>query len=345
MSSNELTVPQSVVNHCFLPKPIAWVFANVQNFRTALLIVTVAAAALTLIPHMGMPASLGLRSLALISGGTVVFHNWSQKSNYDRASNLAKLIPIALVLISTVSGLPYMTPIAFGATLLISSGDFIRNCRNEKGAKAAIHALFLIVNAFALAAILSHSWPVLVTASSVGIVAMLATAITVFASAKSKREVIDGFCYLALAGVSLGGAIRFAEFNHLETDRYDFKVTNENNFPIKVYDTHGNVVATLNPYETAHFSLAHDDALFGHWFAHGPDGCHGEYACVRVEGPGLRDWIPYSSYHDKTVIDKAALPSSEFQYTPIGQTAFATSELMDREFSFEDEKSSKGLDE
>lgn len=235
--------------------------------QSGLLIVTVALAAIALVPSLSTGTALALRSVGLVGAGIQLVNHWSQGSAVERVSRFVKILILILALAAVATKTPKLATIAFSIGLGISVIDCAHALYKKEKALSLLYLGILVVNAFALTAMLTGSWRYLVTASALtGVVCLGMALFRLFPKINSdsvtKYDTIDFICTLALAFlVGLGSSLRAAEITTNLPTTSHFSVKNEYDSTMELYDARGQHLQTLQRGQSVSFALPANQTL------------------------------------------------------------------------------------
>lgn len=293
--------------------------------QRGLLVLTVACSAMSLIPPLRFAGSLVTRSVAFLSTSSLCAYSWSKDNNFGLTSYV-KLTAVTLGIIGVATSSSLLIVTSLIADLGLQSFNTLKAVYQGEYGKALMHTGVTVINSLALAAVVTGSWPLMVTAAAVSAAAMLAIAIKVSMNAQSSGDAIDVACYSALAVLGAASAVSAAElYSHRATEAH-FMMSNNKDCIITLYGSGGRIVGQLNPGETKEIIVPVEHCgnnVFG-----GPnDSWLGDSLIRTSPVKGLAFGIEADSYtYDSTMI-QAALSSAEFPTLPVTGTAIFTEEF------------------
>ncbi len=174
----------------------------------------------------------------------------------------AKLGVAVLGLTAVVLGMPLFAVISLIADAVLQMIDGAKAVRQKDHVKAGIHAVIIIVDAFALAALFIGSWQLMVVAASISILAMLVVAGKIACDSKTEESCVECLCYLALAALGVASACSVARLENIISTKHErYSYTNKTDRPVEIYEPTGNI-AHLEPGAT--YTASFDDANH-HW--------------------------------------------------------------------------------
>lgn len=174
------------------------------DIQTGLMVVTVAAAVLSLIPPFRFIGATVMRSVALVSSLDLCQDSWRQSDWQRRAITCVKVAATALGVVAIVTSSPVLLIAALATDIAVQIFEMLKT---PSIGKKLLHLGFLAVNVLVLTGIVLASWEILLAASIVSTVAMLCLGIYIGCKAKTWKDVANMFCYFALLGVGIASGV------------------------------------------------------------------------------------------------------------------------------------------
>ncbi|MCH9626631.1 MAG: hypothetical protein S4CHLAM2_02570 [Chlamydiales bacterium] len=311
MSSTVESIPYQQLKPTFASQKLKNL--PIEHIQRALLVAAVACAILSLIPNVGWVGALTLRSF---SCGVVSLHLLHGLKNKQGKGvlllQIMRLTSVALGLagVATHLNLLVITSLALG--IMVQCGEAGRGSLQKDPYKALTHMSFVLLDAFALAAMVTGGWQYMVTAAVLNSVVMFAFATKAIVVGVMKRDVnaaFDAACYISLGAIGIASAVRTAEIIGQKPTQYHYTFRSSR-YNCTLYDKHGNIVAKAKIFEPVSFSLDPRDT-----YDRGGvlvDYQYGNY----VTGPSHIEGVP--------IMIQRAMTSSEFPTLPVGSAALAT---------------------
>ncbi len=231
------------------------VLPSVGNVQNSLLVLTVAFGVLSVIPPLRFVGALGVRSISLLSTLTSCVEQKRNSNWVDVAIRSAKIGVVTLGLVAVATATPLFAVASLAADLALQALDAGRTVEHKEYTKACVHLWIAIIDALAIAAIVTGSWPLMVAAASVSILAMLVMGIKIACDGK-KGCAIGSICYIALAALGIASACSVAELkvnqSRSERSRIHYSYTNSSDHPVQVTprDYYSQGTTTLEPGES-----------------------------------------------------------------------------------------------
>lgn len=292
-------------------------FSSIQR---ALLVGTLVCAILSLIPSLGFVGSLSVRSLSVVTMSVQVIHSLKNEEKRD------VLLPQILRLASVTLGL---SGVALHMNQLVTTGivlDILFHLiETGKGAqqkdlyKALSHLTFILIDAFAMTAMLAGGWQFAVTAASISAAAMLLFGLKAIRDYYRKNDlnyIFDAVCYFALMGIGIAGAVRAAEIITHSPENAHFVYKNETYKTVTLYDKNFNVVARVEPGQTVSITVSGDNTFF--------NGYYQFLATDNLNRYGDASYIICADQTFKTIVIQAPMTVDEFPTLPVGSSAVVT---------------------
>jgi hypothetical protein len=198
-----------------------------SDIQSGLMVVTVAAAVLSLIPPCRFVGATIMRSVAVVSSLDICQDNW-RKPGADwkiKAIMCAKVAATGLGVAAIVASSPVLLIAALATDIAVQIFEMIKA---SSVAKKLLHLGFLAVNITVLTGIILVSWELLLAASIASTVAMLCLGIYIAVKAETWKDVVNMACYFALCGVGIASGVMVSrltdwyEHGHYERDGVPF---------------------------------------------------------------------------------------------------------------------------
>ncbi|MFZ0566015.1 MAG: hypothetical protein WAM28_07515 [Chlamydiales bacterium] len=188
-------------------------FPDKKKVQAGLLVLTVALAAISLLPSLSFEASLAFRSAAFLSTAVLSASNWSE-GRLNRTTKLAtitKLAAIALGIGGLAAGLPQLTTISLALSASISAVELMKNMHDKKMENLPFYIGLLVIKSLMLTAALTGSWQLLtaVTATSSFFMGMMA--LKTLNNAKDNYDRAIGISYIMLSILGFSGGAKIAK--------------------------------------------------------------------------------------------------------------------------------------
>ncbi len=168
-----------------------------------LLGMTAVCAILSCIPPFRLGASLGMRSISLLSVG-ISKPPAGQGGPFIKA---AKLAVVALSIVAVAASMPMLIVASIAADMGLQILEGARALYKGDCGKAGMHAIILVIDTLALAGVILGSWQLMVAAATVSAVAIFV--LTAIASATGHGD--DAFFYLILMAANVATAATIGE--------------------------------------------------------------------------------------------------------------------------------------
>lgn len=277
-------------------------FSSTELLQKGLLGLSVVCALISVAaPGLGMGGALALRSVAVLSAGT----EWARAEG--KGEFALRTLRLGLVLLGLIGVATNQTPLVISSLaldLLFRIVETGRSLRQKDRSQALCEASLLIVNAMALAAMVTGDWRVLTSAAVVSTVVMAGFGAKAFVKARkerSKGSLFEAICYAALSILSAISAVQVATPRaHLEKHLY--RVTNDDPFHrlLRVYDKNSQVFRHVYPGQTVEFTID-----------------------PRTEFVYYHYWndVSRSLYPAQILYEPIYLPHSQFAWVPVGGPA------------------------
>lgn len=136
-----------------------------KKLQRILLVVTAACAALSLHPSLRNVGSLATRSAALLSTSTVYADRWEEEGLIKRVANCVKLVAGTIGIVGITVGSPPMFFTSIVADLFFQAIEAGKSFDQTDYHKALTHLSVGLVNSLVLAAVLTGSGSLLLTAT------------------------------------------------------------------------------------------------------------------------------------------------------------------------------------
>lgn len=177
--------------------------------RRGLLILTVACAALTLIPPFKLGASIAMRSVSFLTSSLNCAENWNSDSDLGKFAKICKIAIVTLGIVALAISMPVLLVVSLVADIGLQAIAVLKAISDGDGRKALTHFSILVIDAFGLAAMLTGMWELMVAAASVTALALLVLAIKVGmdGSYNNMENGVDAFCYAALSAFGVYTAV------------------------------------------------------------------------------------------------------------------------------------------
>ena len=124
-----------------------------------------------------------------------------------RVLAISKTVLVVLGLLAIATATPLLLVGSLAADAALRVVEIGRAIRDKNGMKALIQFCVLASDVFALAAILTGSWPLMVAAAGICVIAMLVIA----GLAYKKGYSFEAVCFIALAALGITGMVRIEE--------------------------------------------------------------------------------------------------------------------------------------
>jgi hypothetical protein len=209
--------------------------------QKSLLVLTVACAALSLIPPLRVAGSLALRGVALLSSILNSKYNWEQSDLISRITGCFKIALVSLGIVALAAASPILLVATLAADIGVQSIEMMRCLQKGEYSKALTYFGVIVIDTLALGSIVTGSWQVMAVAVSVSATAMLALAFGTWFNAKEDSDKIDIVCYIALHIIVLAS---FATIDELKPKEVQTKPANYDER--RFFDAEGNRVGFLS---------------------------------------------------------------------------------------------------
>jgi len=200
-----------------------------QVQKGLLVLATIAAATISLVPHLRGVGSLAARSIALVSTSLNCIDGTKQSET--TGLKCAKVGQTALGLIGVATSLPCLISASLAAHAAYTTFEMSKDIRNGECNNAAIKFTAIVIDCLTLSAIATASWQLMLAAVVVNAIAMAGFAAYSFYSAKSGGDILEALCYTILAGLSIATAVSVTKL--ADVTKPSFKNTTDK--PIKLY--------------------------------------------------------------------------------------------------------------
>lgn len=177
-----------------------------SDIQSGLMVITVAAAVLSLIPPCRFVGVVLLRSVAVVSALDLCQDEW-KKTGSDwkkKAIMCAKIAATGLGIAAVVASSPVLLIAAIATDIAVQIFEMMKT---SSIAKKLLHFAILAVNITVLTGVILCSWQILLVASVVTFVAMLCLGIYIAYNAKTWKDAVNVACYIALAGTGIASAV------------------------------------------------------------------------------------------------------------------------------------------
>lgn len=308
------TIPYSEIKPSWLSQKLPEIpLAHIQR---ALFVGIIACAIISLIPNLGWIGSLSTRSLSIAMTSVQTLH--LIKNNKDKKQILLNIMRLACVVLGLAGVATHINALSIGAL----AGDmFFQMVEAGRGAKekdiykSLSHFSFLLIDAFAMTALLTGGWQFATTAASLSATAMIVFGLKAICDACRKQDlnyVIDAVSYFALAGIGIASAVRSAEILSNKYVRSFYVYKNNTGQEVTFYDKNGNLVAKVEPGEIASFDVAAENT-------------YGDGFIVKMTGDVTEKFSPVMNQWADVVIQKS-MTVAEFPTLPIDSGAVVLEE-------------------
>lgn len=174
-----------------------------------LLVAGVVSAAMALMSPLRPTASLALRSIVLLSSAVNMIDAWNQEGVLGKALHCGKIALLALGIVGLAVASPLLIAASIAADIAIQVFEAARALSDKNYPKACMHMSMILIDALALAAVVTASWKLMAAATGVSAAAMTFLALgaaTIGCEKKAPIYAIDALCYTALIAIGLVGA-------------------------------------------------------------------------------------------------------------------------------------------
>lgn len=146
----------------------------VAPVQRGLLVLTTACAVLSLIPPCRLAGSLALRSVALLSSGVNCAEVLQKEDKLSLVTQSSKVALVALGLVGVIAASPVVICASIIANLGLNLFEMGRAMVEGKTERALCQLGAVLIDTFAVGALVTGSWGLMVTAAAVSTVVMLA---------------------------------------------------------------------------------------------------------------------------------------------------------------------------
>lgn len=297
---------------------------ELSSIQRALLVGTVVCAILSLIPSIGFGGALTVRSLSVVTLGIQVIH--SLKNGEKKELILLQIMRLASVtwgLAGTAAHLNSIVASGIALDILFHMIEMGRGAQQKDLYKSLSHITFILIDTFAMTALLTGGWQFAVVAASISSAAMLFFGLKAICDACRKNDlnyVLDAVCYIALMAIGIASAVRVAEITGSKLVDSQFSYQNDTSRTVTIYDKNWHVVATVEPGDSISFTVTADQSYF----------CDGGRISLHIDtwrpeaGDGYHIHADTASW--ESVIIQNPMNAQDFPTLPIGSSAVITRE-------------------
>lgn len=228
-----------------------------ETVQRGLLVATTATAILASIPPFRAAGSLAVRTIAFLSSGLNCV-------GADSKSSLLASIGKCAVVALGIAAVAFSRPVLFTASLVADIGlqvfQMAKHIYDGENCKAALNLSIIVVDAFALAAVATGSWPFMVTAAAISTCVMFGFFLNALGS---EANSLDTACYGILAGLGLVNTIAAAKFTKTKPETSKFTVKNDQDpkGTMSLFDKNGKLITTLEPWESKEVVVPYNDTI------------------------------------------------------------------------------------
>lgn len=278
----------------------------------ALLGVSVALGALSLIPPLRFVGALALRSVSFLSASASCSNRWGTDNLAGRAVKCIRIAAVGVGLVGVAASSPATIIASLATEIALQIFDAAKAFYRGDWPKGLAHCSFVVINTLALAAVATGGWQLAVAAASISAAAMVAIGMATAMTARSDGDVFESGCYFALAALGVASAISAAQITSWKKVKCDYSFKNTSKFVAKIWSDrtpNAKCVAKLLPGEKIEFSLppiGHRDAVYVTY--DGPAAPHNEWG----------SWV-----YDPVIV-KNPIAAKDIPLLPITSTAVVT---------------------
>lgn len=223
------------------------------------------------VPPLKLVGTLSVRALALLDLITLGTGNTENATKTARwIEKLFLAMKAAAVIIGALGIILALVPLsiaAFSVDIVVQIKGFVKSIQEGRPFMALAHIGFLIIDALALAAIVTGGWQLAVAAASLGATMMMTISIVTVVKAFMARKageivggLFEGICYGLLAGLGIEIAHRCSEIvDKKPTAKFVAKNRDEEK-PMVVTDNKGHVIAEVAPGKTQPIEIPRENA-------------------------------------------------------------------------------------
>lgn len=225
--------------------------------QKGLKIALTACSILSLVPPLRLAGNLATRGIALISSSINGAETWKSDHLIEKIAECSKIALVILGIVAVAVSLPVLSIASIAADLAYNTFELGRAIYHKDLDKALTHMSAIVIDTFALAAIATGFWQLMVVAASLSAAAMLAFGIKVAVQAVENDkplDTIDAVCNFLQAGVGIASAVMISKIestNPSNTRRYVFK--NPYDKEVQIHTRDGVYIMTVAPGETVEF--------------------------------------------------------------------------------------------
>ncbi len=229
-----------------------------QNWAHSLLLLGTAGLSIAcLIPGVRQVSALALRSVALGSSTAMCADSWSKVDVGDRILNIARVGVVALGIIGMAASRPALYVASLAAEVGLQTLEVGKALYEKDAAKALTHFGILAIDTFMLAGVVTGSWPLITTAAALSTAAMTAFVVKAVTDKKKGEDLwatVDAISYITLMVTSYVTCFNVSKHVVHVPKSGTYKVTNDKNTEMKLFDAKGHHVGTLQPGESGTFT-------------------------------------------------------------------------------------------
>jgi hypothetical protein len=308
-----------------ISKPVTdntvWAVVHTHSYeiQSGLLVLTTVAAIIASIPPLRLAGSLALRSISLLSSGTNIATTWENRKVIGKIASIAKVAVVASGIIALVISSPMLMVASITADTAIQLVQLIEALYLKKYNTAWRHAVVIFLNTFSLAAIITGSWQLMVTAIVITSVAMLVVVmiqshVAIMSNDRfTSSEKISMGCYIILSIVGMVNGATTAKLMDVKC-KYSYKIDNKKEYkkPADWFDRHTpeRKIKTFKIEEEESFIYVTD-----------------QMRKVRIEGPNGAFFV--EPYHTEAidVLVQRPLEPHLFPTVPLGSGSIVTRDI------------------
>jgi hypothetical protein len=208
--------------------------------QKSLLVLTVACAALALIPPLRLASSLALRGIGLLSSVLNSKCHWEKSDLMSRVIGCFKIVLVSLGIVALATASPILLVASLVGDIGAQSIEMIKCLQNGECSKALMHFGVIVIDTLALTSIAIGSWQLMTTAAGVSVAVMIALGFGTWINAKEDSDTIDIVCYACLSIISI---IAIGMTNY-ELKPREIQAKAANYDEKRFFDSEGNTVAS-----------------------------------------------------------------------------------------------------
>jgi hypothetical protein len=236
---------------------------KLDTLQRGLLVLTIACAALSLVPPFRVAGSLALRAVSLLSSCITCADAKAPIDPLSRTMRIVKVSVVILGIVAIAAAAPLFCTVSLIADIALQITEIGKALHEGDLPRAWIHVTILAIDACVLVGLITGSWQLMVGAACVSILTMLTIAIKVAIDGIRVNgnvfkldgyNAFDAMCYTALAVLGMTTALATAYIPKRMNPYNEYTYDNQGDDPV-IIKNQDKFIQRIEPHTKATFSL------------------------------------------------------------------------------------------